>query len=85
MKEKYLGLPTSLRRSTDDQFELIVAKIKKIVDGGCSRLLSGAGREVMIKSVRQAFPTYSMSCFMLPEEMCKKITVANGKVSVGRR
>ncbi|XP_071683496.1 uncharacterized protein [Lolium perenne] len=31
--EKYLGLPTALGRSTDDQFEHIVATIKKLVAG----------------------------------------------------
>jgi hypothetical protein len=31
--EKYLGLPTALGRSTDEQFEHIVATIKKLVAG----------------------------------------------------
>jgi hypothetical protein len=30
--EKYLGLPTALGRSIDDQFEHIVARIKKLVN-----------------------------------------------------
>jgi predicted transcriptional regulator len=72
--EKYLGLPTALGRSTDDQFEHIVARIKKLVNGLATRKLSGAPREVLVKAICQAIPTYSMSCFRLSKKMCKKIT-----------
>ena len=72
--EKYLGLPTALGRSIDDQFEHIVARIKKLVNGYATRNLSGAAREVLVKAICQAIPTYSMSCFRLSKKMCKKIT-----------
>ena len=72
--EKYLGLPTGLGRSTDSQFEHIIAKVKKLLNGGIPRLLSSAGREVFIKAICQAIPTYSMSCFRLSKKLCKKIT-----------
>jgi hypothetical protein len=71
--EKYLGLPTALGRSTDDQFEHIVATVNKLVAGWAPRLLNMAGREVLIKSICQAIPTYSMSCFKLSKKWCKKI------------
>jgi hypothetical protein len=71
--EKYLGLPTALGRSTDDQFEHIVASVKKLVAGWALRLLNSTGREVLIKSICQAIPTYSMSCFKLSKKLCKKI------------
>lgn len=72
--EKYLGLPTALGRSTDAQFEHIVTKIKKIMHGGSPRLLSSAGREVKVKAVCQAIPTFSMTCFRLSKKLCKNIT-----------
>jgi hypothetical protein len=72
--EKYLGLPTALGRSTDDQFEHIVATIKKLVSGWAPKLLNSAGREVLIKAICQAIPTYSMSCFKLSKKLCKKNT-----------
>ena len=73
--EKYLGLPTSLEKSTDEQFEHIVATLKKLVNGWALKLLNSAGREILIKSICQAIPTYSMSCFKLSKKMCKKITL----------
>jgi hypothetical protein len=74
--EKYSGLPTALGRSTDDQLDHIVATIKKLVAGWTPRLLNSAGREVTIKAICQAIPTYSVSCFKLSKKLCKKITAA---------
>ena len=81
--EKYVGLPTSVGRSTDTQFEHILGKIKKLLNGGIPRMLSSAGRETFIKSVSQAIPTYSMSCFGLSKKFCKKNYKCGGQALVG--
>jgi hypothetical protein len=72
--EKCLGLPTALGRSTDEQFEHILTRIKKLANGWTPKTLISAARGVLVKSVCQAILTYSMSCFKLSKELCKKIT-----------
>lgn len=37
------------------------------------KLLSAAGKEVLLKSVIQSIPTYIMSCFVLPINLCSDI------------
>ena len=60
-------------RSTDEHFEGILSKIKRLVNGWVPQFLNTAGREVLIKAICQAIPTYSMSCFRLSRKFCKKI------------
>lgn len=43
------------------------------MQGWKEKLLSQAGKEVMIKAVIQSIPTYSMSVFKLPVSLCKDI------------
>ena len=43
------------------------------MQGWKEKLLSQAGKEVMIKAVIQSIPTYSMSVFKLPISLCKDI------------
>ncbi|KAK9987796.1 hypothetical protein SO802_028035 [Lithocarpus litseifolius] len=37
------------------------------------------GREILIKAVAQAMPTYTMSCFKLPDTLCKELNSLMGK------
>ena len=76
LNEKYLGLPTAVGRSTKEAFEAIPTKIRGLMNGWGEKQLSCAARETLIKSVAQAIPTYSMSCFVLAPSTCQKITSA---------
>ena len=73
LAEKYLGLPTAVGRSTTEAFEYIPMRIRKAIGTWSGREASWAGREVLLKSVAQAIPTYSMSCFPLSKTTCKKM------------
>nr|XP_023873925.1 uncharacterized protein LOC111986517 [Quercus suber] len=54
-------------------FREIQEKISKQVLGWKEKFISKAGWEVLIKTVAQAIPTYSMSLFRLPKSICDSI------------
>jgi hypothetical protein len=71
--EKYLGLPTAAGRVADGTFDYVTDRMRGFVQGWSERMLSCAGREVLLKSNAQAVPTYPMSCFKLPANICQKM------------
>ncbi|KAK5771326.1 hypothetical protein PVK06_047524 [Gossypium arboreum] len=68
--EKYLRLPNMVGRNKKASFQNLKDRMKKKIDGWSIRFLSEGGKEVFIKSVRQAMPTYSIACFLLPKSLC---------------
>ena len=71
--EEYLGLPALVGRNKRASFDRLKQKVWKRLQGWEGKLLSQAGREVLIKSVIQAIPTFTMSCFKLPTTLCHEI------------
>lgn len=79
LAEKYLGLPTEVDRDISGSFEYLPSQVTGRIQSWCEREASCAGREALLKSVAQAIPTHSMSCFLLPLNICRKLksTIAN--------
>ncbi|XP_071922616.1 uncharacterized mitochondrial protein AtMg00310-like [Coffea arabica] len=70
---RYLGLPMAIGRSKNQVFGYIKISIINKLKGWKNKMLSSAGKEVLIKSVIQAMPNYAMACFKLPKGLCKEI------------
>jgi ribonuclease HI len=69
----YLGLPSMIGRSKKAIFSFIKDRIWKKINSWRGRALSKAGKEVMIKSVLQAIPSYIMSVYMIPSTIVSEI------------
>jgi len=64
--DRYLGLPMASGKSKVNTFKDLQEKITKGVMGWKEKFISKARREIFIKTVAQAIPTYLMSIFKLP-------------------
>ena len=56
-----------------DSFGKIKQQVWKKLQGWEGKLLPQTGREILIKVVVQALPTYTMSCFKLLVTLCQEI------------
>ena len=72
--EEYLGLPSLVGRNKKNTFKEVKTKLAKKLAGWKEKLLSKARKEVLIKAVAQAIPTYTMSCFKIPDSLCDEMT-----------
>lgn len=68
-----MGLPTLFHRSKKISFSGIKDPIWKKLKGWKEKLLSKAGKEILIKAVAQAILIYAMSCFKLPSSFCDEV------------
>jgi hypothetical protein len=79
MNERYLGLPVFVGQSRMKVFSYLKERIWKRIQGWKENMLSKAGKEVLIKAVAQAIPTFAMGCFDLTKELCDQISTMIGK------
>jgi hypothetical protein len=63
---KYLGLPTTRGCMKKDKLQSIKERLGKRLTDYSEKSMSSGAKEVLIKAVAQALPTYIMSVFQLP-------------------
>ena len=71
--ESYLGLPTLVGQKKYHTFAFIKDRVWKKVQGWKGKMLSRAGKEILIKAMAQSIPTYTMSVFQLPVKLCEEL------------
>lgn len=72
-KEVYLGLPESFKGSKVSILSYLRERLQQKVSSWQNNFLSPGGKEVMLKAVAMALPTYTMACFKLPSTVCQQI------------
>lgn len=83
--ERYLGLPPLVGKGKRKAFNRIKDQVGRKILGWKGKLLSCVGREILIKAVAQATPTYTMSCFKLPDSLCKELNSMMGNFWWGQK
>ena len=73
LKVKYLGMPSNVGSSLNVAFKYLKDRVWDRVEGWMEQCLPTGGKEVLIKSVAQAIPTFSLSCFRSPHGLCQHI------------
>jgi hypothetical protein len=73
MEGRYLGLPMLEGRMSKDKFKTIKERLVNKFNNWAKRNMSSGAREVMIKIVAQAIPTYTMGVFKLPATLCEEL------------
>ncbi|KAL9664847.1 hypothetical protein QQ045_020256 [Rhodiola kirilowii] len=71
---RYLGLPLVAGQRKTETFKLIIDKVWKRVNDWKGKLISTAGREILVKAVPQALPVYTMSVYHLPRRVIDEVT-----------
>lgn len=69
-----MGLPSLVGKNKRNTFNEIKEKLQKKLGGWKEKMLSKASKEILVKAVAQAIPTYTMSCFKLLDALCDELT-----------
>uniref|UniRef100_A0A803PV44 Reverse transcriptase domain-containing protein n=1 Tax=Cannabis sativa TaxID=3483 RepID=A0A803PV44_CANSA len=78
----YLGLPSSMGRNKMAALSYLKEKLRKQLQSWGSKFLSRESKEILIKTVAQALPSYLMSVFLLPLEIVRDMESMMAKLLV---
>ena len=83
--KKYLGLPSIIGKSKVEIFAEIKERVERKLSGWKEKMLSMGGREILIKAVAQAIPTYTMSYFQILKSLYDEMEAMMRKFWWGQR
>lgn len=69
----YLGLPNVVSRNKGEVFRYIKEKVWNRMQSWKGKIISQAGKEILLKAVIQSIPSYVMSVFLLPKGLCEDL------------
>lgn len=70
---RYLGLPSLVGRKKREIFQYVKDRLWKKLQAWKEKKLSKAGKEILIKAVAQAVPSYCMTLFLLPSTLIDEL------------
>jgi hypothetical protein len=73
ISDKYLGLLALVGVDRSDNFIHLIERIIQRINGWKEKQLSIGGKEILLKAIAQAIPVYTMSVFLIPKGVCKKV------------
>jgi hypothetical protein len=68
-----LGLPVYVGKSRSKTFAYLKDIIRKAIQGWKEKMLSRAGKDILIKACAQAIPVFVMTCFDITKSLCDQI------------
>ena len=74
MNERYLDLPVFVGSNKSKVFAYMKERIWSRIQGWKEKILSQTGKDILIKVVAQAIPTFAMGCFDITKEICNQIS-----------
>ena len=68
--KSYLDLPSLVGRSKSNTFAHLKQRVENKLLSWKEKLLTSAGKKILIKAVTRVVPSYTMSYFLLPNKLC---------------
>lgn len=66
-------LDALIGKSKKSIFNYLKDRVWEKIKNWNSKLLSRAGKAVLLRNVTQTIPAYTLSCFLIPKSLCQEI------------